>query len=126
MKSGAMICTLEVNCATIRDCFQDTGKAAAETGTDEMVMGAAWALCEFSRFVSQQTYSEVSLAEEDNGLKRFENKNSGFRHQKMSKSAKAKVDELLAIKNHRLGERKIHKIRTAMEVKLCRTAKIAT
>jgi len=38
-----------------------------------------------------------------------------FREQKMSKSAKAKVDDLLARESHLFHEQKIHKIRAAME-----------
>jgi len=35
-----MIRTLAGNCAPILDCSEDAGKAAAETASDEMVMGA--------------------------------------------------------------------------------------
>jgi len=78
MKSGSlqgkeirgMIRTLAVNCIPILDCSQDTRKTAAETASDEMVMGAVWALCEFSLLVSQQNHSNLSLAALDDALKR--------------------------------------------------------
>jgi len=51
MKSGpwqgksiwGMIRTQAVNCSLILDCSQDAGKAAVETASGEMVMGAVWA-----------------------------------------------------------------------------------
>jgi len=48
-----MIRTLSVNCTPILDCSKDDGKTVAETASDEMVMGAVQALCEFSLLVSQ-------------------------------------------------------------------------
>jgi len=95
-----MIRTLAVNCAAILDSSQDAGKTAAETASDEMVMGAVLALCEFSLCVSKQNHSDPSLAALDDGLKRFYKKKGAFRDQKMSKSAKAKVDELMARESH--------------------------
>jgi hypothetical protein len=44
----------------------------------------------------------------------------------MSKSAKAKVDELLTRESHHLREQKIHKIPAAMEVRLYGAQKITT
>jgi len=43
-----MIRTLAVNSARNLDFSQDAGKTVVETTTDDMVMGAVWALCEFS------------------------------------------------------------------------------
>jgi len=80
-----------------------------------MVMGAVWALCECSLLVSQQNHSDLSLKALDNALKRFYQKKGIFRAQKMSKSVKAKVDDLLATESHQLRKQKIHKIRAAME-----------
>jgi hypothetical protein len=57
-----MIRTLAVNCAPIRDCSQDAGKTVVETASDEMVMGAVQALCEFSILVSQQNDPDLSIA----------------------------------------------------------------
>jgi len=91
-----MIRTLAVNCAPILDCSKDDGKAVAETASDEMVMGAVWASCEFSLLVSQHNHSDLSLTALDNALKRLYKKKGAFREEKMSKSAKAKVDEQLA------------------------------
>ena len=73
-----------------------------ETASDEMVMGAVQALCEFSLLVSQQNHSDLSLAALDNALKQYHMKEGAFRDQKMSKSAKAKVDELWAREPHHL------------------------
>jgi len=113
-----MIRTLSVNCAPIHDCSKDDGKTAVETASDEMVMGAVRALCEFSLLVRQQNHSDLSLTALDDALKRFYKKKGAFRAQKMSKSAKAKVDEQLATESHQLREQIIHKIRAAMEVQV--------
>jgi len=64
-----MIRTLAVNCAPVLDYSQDAGKTVAETASDEMVMGAVRALCEFSLLVSQQNHSDLSLAALDYALK---------------------------------------------------------
>jgi hypothetical protein len=64
-----MIRTMAVNCTEILVCSKDEGKTAAKTASDEMVMGAVWALSEFSLLVSQQIHSDLSLAALDNALK---------------------------------------------------------
>jgi len=110
-----MIRTLAVNCAPILVCSKDDGKTSAETASNEMVMGAVWPLCIFSLHFSQQNHSNPSLKAQDNALKWFSQKKGNFRHQKMSKSAKDKVDDLLAMESHQLRDQKIHKIPTAME-----------
>jgi len=56
-----MIRTLAVNCGPILDCSQDAGQTAVGTASDEMVMGAVQALCEFSLLVSQQNHFDQSL-----------------------------------------------------------------
>jgi len=99
-----MIRTLSVNCAPILHCFMDDGETAAETASDEMVMGAVRALCEFSLLVSQQNHSDLSLTALDDALNRFSKKKGAFREQKMSKSTKAKVDEQLATESHQFRE----------------------
>jgi len=121
-----MIRTLAVNCAPILVCSTDDGKTAAETASDEMVMGAVRELCEFSLLVSQQNHSDLSLKALDDALKRFYQKKGIFREQKMSKFVKAKVDDLLAKKSHQLREQKIHKIRAAMEAVVYGAAKVST
>jgi len=63
-----MIRTLSVNCAPILDCSNDDRKTAAETASDEMVMGAVRALCEFSLLVSQRNHSDLSLTALDDAL----------------------------------------------------------
>jgi len=94
--------TLVVNWAPFLDYSQDAGKTMAETASNEMVMGAVRAVCEFSLLISQQNHSDLSLTAQENALKRFYKKNGVFREWKMSKSANAKVDELLARESHPL------------------------
>jgi len=121
-----MIRTLSVNCAPILDCSKDDRKTAAETASDEMVMGPVRALCEFSLLVSQQNHSDLSLTALDDALKRFYNKKGAFQEQKMSKSVQAKVDEQLATESHQLHERKIDKICAAMEVQVYGAENVTT
>jgi hypothetical protein len=121
-----MIRTLAVNCAPILVCSTDDGKTAAQTASDEMAMGAVRALFEFSLLVSQQNHSDLSLKALDDALKRFYLKKGIFREQKMSKSTKAKVDNLLAKESHQLREQKIHKIPAAMEAVVYGGEKVAT
>jgi hypothetical protein len=103
-----MIRTLAVNCAPILDCSKDDRKTAAENASDEMVMGAVLALCEFSLLASQQNHSDLSFIALDDALKQFYQKKGIFQEDKMWKSAKAKVDHLLATESHQLREQKIH------------------
>jgi hypothetical protein len=110
-----MVRTLADNCTPILVYSKDDGKTAEETASDEMVMGAVRALCECSPLVSQQNHSELSLNALDDALQRVYQKKGVFREQKMSKSAKAKVDDMLATESHQLSAQKIHKIRAAME-----------
>jgi len=78
-----MIRTLAVNCAPILVCSTDDGKTAAETASDEMVMAAVRAECEFSLLVSRQNHSDVSLKAPDDALKRFYQKKGIVRELKM-------------------------------------------
>jgi len=121
-----MLRTLAVNCAAILDCAQHVGNPAAETASNEMVMGAVWALCEYSLLVSQQNHSELSLAALDNAVRQFYKNKGSSRAQKMFKSAKAKVDELLARESHYLREQKIHKICAAMAIQLYGAEEVTT
>jgi hypothetical protein len=95
-----MIRTLVVNCAAILDSSPSNGKTAAETDSDQIVMGAVRAFCKLSLLVSQQNHSDPSLAALDDALKRFYKKKSAFRAQKMAMSAKANLDEILARESH--------------------------
>ena len=97
-----MIRILVLNCTPILNCTKDDGKTPAETASDKRVMGAVRALSEFSPLVSQQNHSDQSLTALDDTLKRLYKKTGAFREQKMSKSAKAKLDELLATESHQL------------------------
>jgi len=121
-----MIRTLAVNCAPILVCSTDDRNTVAETASDEMVMGAVRALCEFSLLVSQQNHSDLSLKALDDTFKQFYQMKGIFREQKMSKSAKAKVDDLLAKESHQLREQKIHKIRAAMKAVVYGAEKVST
>jgi len=80
-----------------------------------MVMGAMRALCEFSLLVSRQNYSDLSRKALDDALERFYKKNGIFRELTMSKSAKAKVDDLLATESYQWREQKIYNILAAMD-----------
>jgi len=117
---------MAVNCTPILDCSKDDRKTEAEKASDEMVMGAVRASCEFSLLVSQQNHSDLSRKALDDALKRFYQKKGIFREQKMSKSVKAKVDNLLATESHQLCEQKIHKIRAAMEALVYGAEKVST
>ena len=77
-----MIRTLAVDCAPTLECSKDKGKTQAETASDEMVMGAVRALCEYSLLVSQQTHSDLSLTALDDALKRFYEKKGAFKNRK--------------------------------------------
>jgi len=73
-----MIRTLAVNCGPILDCSQNAWKTAAENPSNEMLMGAVQALCEFSLLVSQQNHSELSIKPLDDALKRLNQKKGIF------------------------------------------------
>jgi len=66
-----MIRTLAGKCAPILVCCTDDGITAVETASDEMVLGAVWALCEFSLLVSQRNHSDLPLKALDDALKGF-------------------------------------------------------
>ena len=117
-ESCGIIRTLVVNCTLISDFSKDDRKTAAETPSDEMVLGAVWVLCEFSLLVNKQNHPNLSLTTLDNALKRFYKENSAFLEQKMLKSAKGKLDELLARESHWIQEYMIHTIRAPMEVQM--------
>jgi len=119
-----MIRTLSVNCAPLLNCSKDDGKTVVETDSDGIVIGAVRALCECSLLVSQQNHSDLSLTALKDPPKRYYQKKGAFQEQKMSKSAKAKVDEQLATESHKLRHQTIHKICAAMEVQLYRAEKV--
>ena len=127
---GKEICgiirTLAVNCAPILVCSTDDRKTAAETASNEMVMGAVRTLCEFSLLVSQQNHSDLSLKALDDALNRLYQKKGIFREQKMSKSAKTKVDNLFAKECNQLHEQRIYKIYAAMEAVVYGAEKVPT
>jgi len=96
--------TVAVNCAPILVCSKDDRKTAADAASNEMIMGAVWALCEFSLLVSQHNHSDLSIKALNDSLKWCYPKKGIFREQKMSTSAKAKVDDLLATESYQLRE----------------------
>jgi hypothetical protein len=69
--SRGRIRTLVVNCASILDCSQDTGKTAVKIPPEEIVMGAVWAFCEFPLLVSEQNHYDLSLPAVDDARKQF-------------------------------------------------------
>jgi hypothetical protein len=73
-----MIRTLAVNWAPILDCFKDDWKTAAETASEEVVMVAVCALCEFSLLDSQHSYSNLAFNALDNAVKRCYQKKGVF------------------------------------------------
>jgi hypothetical protein len=66
-----MIRTVAGNCAPDLNCSKDDGNAGMQKNFEEIVMGAFWALCEFSLLVSQQNHSNLSLTALDDTLKKF-------------------------------------------------------
>jgi len=121
-----MIRTLAMNCAPIHVCWKNDRKTAPQTASDEIVMGAVWALGEFSLLVSQQNHSDLSLKALDNAVKLFYQKKGIIREQKMSKSSKAKVDDLLATESHQLLEQTIDKICAAIEAVVYGAEKVSS
>jgi len=69
-----MIRTLAVNWVPILVCPEDDGKPAAETASDEILMGAVRALCELSLLVTQQIHPDLSFNALENALKQFSQK----------------------------------------------------
>jgi len=66
-----MIRTLGVNCSLFLVSSKDHGKTEVDKASDEMVIGAVPALCQFSLHVSQRNHLGQSLKALDNALKRF-------------------------------------------------------
>jgi len=97
-----------------------------KTASDETVISAVLVLCEFSLLVSQQHHSDRSLTALDNALTRYYKKKGIFYEQKMLKSVKVKVDDLLAEESHQLHKQTIDKIHVAMEALVYGTEKVST
>ena len=76
--------------------------------------------------VRQHNHSDLSLKALDDALKRFYVRKGICCEQKMSKSAKAKVDDLLAKNSHQLRKQNIHKICAAMEAVVYGAEKFST
>jgi len=73
-----IIRTLAVKCAPILACPKDDRKTAKETACHEMVLGAVWALCEFSQPLNQQNQSDVSFRALHNVMKQLYRKTDAF------------------------------------------------
>jgi hypothetical protein len=67
-----------VNCTPILDYSKDDRKTAALNTSNEMVIGAVGALCEFSPLVSQQNHSNLSRKALDDARKQFYQKKGIF------------------------------------------------
>jgi len=120
-----MIRTLAVNCAPILVCSKDDQKTVFKTASNEMVMGAEWALREFAVLVSQD-HSDLSLKALDDAHKWFYLKKCILWEQRMLKSAKAKVDDLLAKESHQLCKLNIHQIHATMATIVYGAEKVST
>jgi hypothetical protein len=123
---SGMIRTLTMNCAPILDCSKDAEKTAAENASDEKIIGTLRALCELSLLVSPQNHMDPSRKALDDTMKPVYQKKAICRDQTMSKSAKAKLDILLATESPQLCEQKIHKIPAAMEALVYGAEKVST
>ena len=121
-----MIRTEAVNFAPILDCSNDGGKTAGQNASDQMVMEAVWIICQSSLLLSQQHLSDLSLEAQDDALKRSYQKKHIIRELKMPKSAKAKLDDLLATESHQLWEHMNYTIRVAMEALVFGAGKVST
>jgi len=73
-----IIRTLEGIWAPILVFSKDDGKTAAETASNEIVMGIVRTCCEFSLLVSEQNHSDLSLKQLYNALTLFYQKNGIF------------------------------------------------
>jgi len=120
-----MIRILAVNFTSILDCSHDASKTAAENASNEMVMGAVQASCEFSLLVSQQNHLHRFLKAQDDALKQCYQKQCIFLELKLSKSANAKVDDQLARVFHKFCEQNILQICAAMEALLYEAEKVS-
>ena len=98
----------------------------AESASNEIVIRAVRAICEFSSLVSQQNHSDLPLKALDNTLKQFDQKKGIFRERNMSQSAKAKVADLLAMGFYQLRKQYIHKIRAATEALVYGAGKVSS
>jgi hypothetical protein len=64
-----MIRTQAVLCASVLLCSKNDGQTAAETASDETVMGAMQPVCEFSLHDCQRNHLDLSLKALDDALK---------------------------------------------------------
>jgi len=69
----------DVNCTVLLNCTRDNGNTAGEKGSEDMVLGAVRALCQFSLLVSQQDDPYLTLTAEDYAQKRFYKKLDAFK-----------------------------------------------
>ena len=113
-----MIRRLAVRCAPSHVCSNCDRISGAETASNELAMEAVHPLSEFSLHVCHGHHTELSLKALDNVFKQLYYTMFAFQAMKMSKSAKAKVDQLLAQKSHQVQEQNIHKISAAMDVQV--------
>jgi len=86
-----------VNCTPNHLCSKNEETFAAETPSDQKVMGAVCALHEFSEHVSYQNHANVSLKGLDTALKRGYKKNGCF-----LKTENASATTLVSVRNTRV------------------------
>jgi len=121
-----IIRTLGVNCTLTLDSSNDDGKTAADRASDKLVLGAVRALCECSLLVSQQNHSDPSPTALDDTLNSLHMKKVGFWEYQLSKTAKTKLDELLARESHLVREQNIDTICAAIETQVYVAEKVTT
>jgi len=63
-----MIRTLAPNCAPLHVCSVDDKKGTAHTGSDEIVIGAVRAVCDFPELVRKHHHSDLSIQAWDDVL----------------------------------------------------------
>jgi len=77
-----MIGTLVIKCDVALDSTMDNENIAVEIASNELVMGAVPALCEFSPHVSQENHSDISLKAQNDALMQFTRRRVLFNNRK--------------------------------------------
>jgi len=121
-----MIRTLAVSCSPILFSSKDDGKTLLETASDEVVMDDVCVSSKFCLLLSLQNHWDLFLKALDDALKQFNCSNCIFQVKKMPKSAKAKVDDLLARECQQLCKHQIRKIHAVVGVLIFGTKQVST
>lgn len=112
-----------ITCDPLSLSSNDNEKTVVGSALDEMVIGAVYILCEFSLLVSSQNHHDLSLKALDNPLNNFAKKMHSVQLQKVSQSAKPKVDEMLTSESYLLNRQKIDQHFAAVKVYVTQAAK---